>query len=75
MASWPTLLTSFYLNQFKFKKERRGHLGGSEVEGLPLAQGVIPGSWDRVPHWAPHTEPASPTACVSASVCVCVSHE
>ena len=27
-----------------------GHLGGSVVEHLPLAQGMIPGSWDRVPH-------------------------
>ena len=48
-----------------------GHLGGSVVERLPLAQGVIPGSWDRVPHWAPCREPASLSACVSASV----SHE
>ena len=30
-----------------------GHLGGSVVEHLPLAQVVIPGSWDRVPHRAP----------------------
>ena len=27
-----------------------GHLGGSVVERLPLAQVMIPGSWDRVPH-------------------------
>ena len=26
-----------------------GRLGGSVVEPLPSAQGVIPGSWDRVP--------------------------
>ena len=38
-----------------------GHLGGSEVEHLPLAQGVIPGFWDRVPHRAPCGEPASPS--------------
>ena len=30
-----------------------GHLGGSVVEHLPLAQAVIPGSWDQVPHQAP----------------------
>ena len=35
-----------------------------------LAQGVILGSWDRVPHWAPCMEPASPSACVSASLSV-----
>ena len=52
-----------------------GHLGVSVVEHLPLAQGVIPGSWDRVLHWAPCREPASPSACVSASLYLCVSHE
>ena len=31
---------------------------------------VTPGSWDRVPHPAPGTEPASPAACVSASLSV-----
>ena len=28
------------------------------------------GSWAWVPYWAPHREPASPSACVSASLCV-----
>ena len=42
----------------------------SVVEHLPLAWVVIPGSWDRVPHQAPSGEPASPSACVSASLCV-----
>ena len=37
---------------------------------LPLAQGVTLGSWDRVLHRAPCLEPASPSACVSASLCV-----
>ena len=49
------------------------HLGGSAVEGLPLAQIVILRSWDPVLHLAPQREPASPLACVSASLCV--SHE
>ena len=48
----------------------RGHLGGSVVECLPLALVVIPGSWDRVPYQAPCREPASPSAYVSASLCV-----
>ena len=30
-----------------------GHLGGSVVEHLPLAQDLIPEFWDQVPHWAP----------------------
>ena len=48
----------------------RGSLGGSVVEHLPLAQGMILDSWDGVPHRAPCMEPASPSACVSASLCV-----
>ena len=44
----------------------RGSLGGSGVEHLPLAQGVILETQDRVPHWAPCMEPASFSACVSA---------
>ena len=46
-----------------------GHLSGSVVEHLPLAQVVIPGSWDRVPHQASHREPVSPSAYVSVSLC------
>ena len=43
-----------------------GHLGGSAVEHLPLAQGLILDSQDRVLHWAPCMEPASPpSACLS----------
>ena len=40
------------------------------VEHLPLAQVMIQGTWDRVLHLAPHREPASLSACVSASLCV-----
>ena len=52
----------------------RGRLGGSAVQCLPLAQGVILESQDRVLYlasWASCMEPASP----SASVYVSVSHE
>ena len=45
-------------------------LGCSVVERLPLAQVMILGSWDRVPRRAPRREPASPSACVSASLCI-----
>ena len=41
----------------------------------PSAQGVTLETWDQVPHQAPCTEPASPSACVSASLSLCVSHE
>ena len=49
-----------------------GSLGGSVVERLPSAQGVILGSWDRVLHQAPCEEPTSPSA---MSLPLCVSHE
>ena len=52
---------------------KMGHLGGSVVEHLSLAQVVIPGSWDRVLHQAPHREPASLSAYVPVSLSV--SHE
>ena len=52
------------------KPGRGGCLGSSVVGRLPLAQGLILESEDRVPHWAPHIEPASPSAYVSASVCL-----
>ena len=41
-----------------------GHLGGSVVEHLPLAQVTIRRSWDQFLHQAPHREPASPSAYV-----------
>ena len=34
----------------------------------PTAWGVILETGDRVPHWAPCMAPASPSACVSASL-------
>ena len=47
-----------------------GHLGGSGVECLPFAQVVIPESLDQSSHWAFHRESASPSAYVSASLCL-----
>ena len=63
LYQWPKV------GQLDIKKNNEGHLGGSVVERLPLAQVVIPGSWDQVPSgslW----EPASPSAYVSASLSV-----
>ena len=51
-----------------FKSYYLGCLGGSVVEHLPSVQGMILGSWDLVPYQAPHEEPASPSAYVSASL-------
>ena len=61
--------------ELAFQTMLMGHLGGSVVKCLPLAQGMILESQDQVPHRAPCMEPASPSACVSASlsVCVCLS--
>ena len=53
--------------------EESGFLGGSVVEHLPLAQGMILESRDQVPRQAPCMEPASPAVCLCLSLCV--SHE
>ena len=53
--------------------EGMGCLRGSVVEHLPLAQVVIPGSWDQVSHQASLGELASPSAYVSASLSVSLS--
>ena len=56
------------------KSHLQGHLGGSVADRLPLAQVMILGFPDPVLHQAPpHGEPPSPSADVSASLCV--SHE
>ena len=36
-----------------YKELAQGHLGGAAVEHLPLAQGMILGSWDQVLHRLP----------------------
>ena len=43
----------------------------------PAAQGLTLETWDRVPHWAPCMEPASPSACVSAplSLSLCLMNK
>ena len=43
------------------------------VGHLSLAQGVIPEFQDQVPHRDPCMELAHPSACVSASLSVCLS--
>ena len=43
-------------------------MGVSVVERLPLAQVMILESQEQGLHRAPHGEPASPSACVSASL-------
>ena len=54
--------------------QEKGHLGGSVVEPLPLAQVVIPGSWDQVLHQAPHNSLVVPLP-MFLPLSLCVSHE
>ena len=56
-----------------FKNMTQGHLSGSAIECLPLAQGMIRESQDGVPHRASSMEPALPLP-VSFSA-FCVSYE
>ena len=49
-----------------------GRLGGSVVERLPLAQGMIPGSWDRVLDGAPRRSLLLPLL-TSLPLSVCLS--
>ena len=56
-----------------FKIKNVGQPGWLSGLAPRLARGVILGSRDRVPRRAPCMEPASPSACVSASLSV--SHE
>ena len=52
-----------------------GCLGGSVVESLLLAQGMILESWNQVSHQATCMQPASLSAYVSAPFSLSVSHE
>ena len=47
-------------------KDHQGQPRWLSSLALSSAQGVILETWDRVPRQAPRTEPASPSACVSA---------
>ena len=67
---WHIHTMEYYLD---LKSSEVGSLGGAAVWRLPLAQGVILGTLDQVPHQAPCMEPASPSACVSASFSLCLS--
>ena len=66
----PSCQPDFCSNGTPIERPSLGRLGGSVVERLPLAQEVILGSEDGVPHWAPCEETVPPSACVSASLCV-----
>ena len=52
---------------------KKGSLGGAAVWRLPLAQGAILETQDRIPRRAPCMEPASPSPYISASLSLFVS--
>ena len=58
----------FWIPLICIENSLQGHLGGSAVECLPSGQGVIPRSWNWVPHRAPHRG-----ACFSLCLCLCLS--
>ena len=80
-SSLIVLICLYFIPHCLLKSWTIGHLDGSAVGHLPLAQVMIPGSWslgvlgswDQVPHLATRREPASPSTYVSAYLCV--SHE
>ena len=56
---WTEIIQIFY-EKHNQEEERPGHLGGSVVEHLAFAQGMIPVP-GQVPHQAPCGEPAFPS--------------
>ena len=65
-AGWPMML---YIKSPK----GFGQPGWLSDLALPSAQGLILGTRNRVPRRAPYVEPASPFACVSTFLSVCLS--
>ena len=49
-------------------EDKQGQPGWFSGLAPPSTQGMILETWNRVPRWAPCMEPASPSACVSASL-------
>ena len=71
MGTWLFFVLSYFRYMFEMfykKKLTLGSPSGSAVWCLPSAQGLILETWDWVPRQAPCVEPASPFACVSASL-------
>ena len=73
LPSFPLWLVSIWRRNFEIMQIVFLHGQPRWLCGLapPSAQGVILETRDRVPRRSPWMEPASPSACVSASVCVC----
>ena len=59
----------------KDKKNNIGQPGWLSSLTPPSALGMILETWDQVPHPALCMGPASPSACVSASLSLCACHD
>ena len=59
---------SLAIREIQIKTTMRGQPWWRSGLAPPSTQGVILGTRDRVPRWAPCMVPASPSACVSAPV-------
>ena len=69
------LLCPFHNKITVLKKKSWERLGGSGFERLLSAQRVILESRDQVLHPAPCMKPASPSACVSASLSMSIMNK
>ena len=72
-SEYDSVMKRLVLSEKKKRFVLSGCLDGSEGEGLPLSQAMILESWDHVLHSALCMEPASPSACVSAFLSLCLS--
>ena len=68
--SHPILFMNVHFIHLLVNTSNLGLLSGSVAERLPLAQVMIPVSWDQVPHRAPCRGACFSSAYVSASLCL-----
>ena len=66
---WGVLFEGRQFQNHEQKMVRVGHLGGSVVEHLPLAQGVTQGSWDQMSPWG-SLQGACFSLCLYLPLCV-----
>ena len=71
-----TTRASCILVRFLYTRNLSGDTSVAQWLSVCLClKGVIPGPWDQVLHPGPRREPTSPSAYVSASLCVSLMHK